>query len=215
VLNTSTFDYFSGKPMRFSKLNFFISHPTLQQTNGTDLELTDAFYIDFAESNKTLEGAEAGVSMTYELDPGSYDALELGLGVSNDLNDKQPSDFGNDHPLNQYGNYWTAWNSFIFSKTEGKYDSDGDGNFEVGFAYHLGSDKMFRTLNSTGNFDIESGKTTQVEITIDYQRVLGTSVEFLDIEAYPAFHSPQDPVLAALTEMLANNYSAAVEIKKQ
>jgi hypothetical protein len=211
VLNTDRFDYFDGNPLTFAKLQLYISHPTLSE-GGDETELQDIIFVDFGEANRTLEGAEDGVSFTWDVEPGSYDALDLGIGVSPDLNGKLPTDYSDAHPLNQSGQYWTPWNSFIFSKTEGRYDPDNDGTLDVGFVYHIGSDRMFREKSQTDNFRVRAGKETLIEVNIDFSRVLGTPSEFVDIQDFPAFHSPQDPALAALTELLASNYEAAVQV---
>ena len=211
VLNTERFNYFDGNPLTFAKLQLYISHPTLNE-DGNETELEDIIFVDFGEANRTLEGAEEGVAFSWEVEPGNYDALDLGIGVSPDLNGKLPTEYDQSHPLNQSGQYWTPWNSFIFSKTEGRYDSDNDGTFDVGFVYHIGSDIMFREKTESDDFTVRGGEETVVEVNIDFRRVLGSPAEFISIQDFPAFHSPQDPTLVALTELLAANYEAAVQV---
>jgi hypothetical protein len=211
VLNTGEYEYFDGNLLKFAKLNLYVSHPTLVK-DGFELELEDILFVDFGEANRTMGGAVDGVSYTWKLAAGVYDALDLGIGVSPDLNGKLPTDYPQSHPLNQSGQYWTPWNSFIFSKTEGRYDPDSDGTFDVGFVYHIGSDMMFRQKTEMDDFIINADEETVVEVNIDFKRVLGTPAEYVDIQDFPAFHSPQDPALAALTALLASNYEAAVQV---
>ena len=154
--------------------------------------------------------------MTFELDEGVYNNLSIGVGVSSDLNAKLPSDFESSHPLSQFGSHWTAWNSFIFSKTEGMIDSDGDDKADKGFAYHIGSDQMYRTL-TLPNVPIEviGDQTKEIIISVDYKKVFGSASDYIDILQYPTFHNPQDPTLAELTEDLANNFAGAFSVRIQ
>lgn len=212
VLNTQEVWYHGKETMTFSKLNMFLSDISLS-TSSENFELADIEFIDFEASNRDEAGAEAGVTLNYEVDPGSYTALNLGLGVSPDLNAMAPSDFDNNHPLAQFGSFWTAWNSFIFSKTEGRIDSDGDEVPDLGFVYHIGADQMYRSLSANGNIDIADGKTTEITVYVDYKRFFGTENDYIDILTYPAFHSPQDSTLTALTQALADNYADAITIE--
>lgn len=217
VVNSEEYEYFDGKKLKLATLNLFVSKPTLSMDQQNAEELTDIFFVDFSQANRTAQGAQDGISYTWELAPGEYNTLNMGLGVSSDLNALLPTDYPTDHPLNEFGSqaYWTPWNSFIFSKIEGRYDKDGDNSFATGFAYHIGSDNMYREKETNGNFTIKAEEETEWVITIDYRQVLGDPAEYIDIEQFPAFHSPQDPTLTQLTMMLANNFEKAVQITQE
>lgn len=212
VLNTQEVWYHAKETMTFSNLNMFLSDLSLS-TASENVELSDIEFVDFQASNRDEMGAETGVTLRYEVDPGNYTALNLGLGVSSDLNAMAPSDFDNDHPLAQFGSFWTAWNSFIFSKTEGRIDSDGDDVPDLGFVYHIGADQMYRSVSANGNIEVTDGGTTEITVYVDYKRVFGTANDYIDILSYPAFHSPQDSTLNALTQALADNFAQALTIE--
>jgi hypothetical protein len=111
--------------------------------------------------------------------------------VPSDLNLKKPADFPSGNPLSLTGYYWIPWNSYIFSKTEGRLDTLGSGALDLGFAMHVGSDALYRILD-TNMFPItiEDGKVTEVTLLIDYKKLL----EEVDIKSNPQNHSPQDTV---------------------
>lgn len=213
VMNEEEYTYFNDKELKFSRLNLVLSEPTLTGESN-DQELSDVIYVDFGEKNRTLEGAQEGVAVTYELPVGSYDQMNFGIGLTPEQNSKIPSDYPSDHPLQEFAGYWTAWKSFIFSRTEGRYDTNQNGGFDGRFVYHIGSDQMYRNLSITGDFSIQAGSNSEWDIIIDYKRVLGETTQFIDIEQYPAFHSPQDPTLTALTNQLSDNFQAAFTVVK-
>lgn len=203
--------YFNDETMNFSRLNLFVSELTL--TGDENEELSEAEFVDFETINRTEEGAAQGVTFSYDVPVGTYDNFDFGVGVSPELNSQEPSSYPSSHALGQFGSYWTAWNSFIFSKTEGKFDSDGDDQADMAFVYHIGSDRMYRTISAVGPIDVAEGRDVNIDVVINYKTVFGDANNHIDVIANPAFHSPQDSALAALTEMLAENFKSAIVVE--
>lgn len=213
VLNEEVW-YFNDEVMTISKLNLFLSE-LMFSTTDEDVMVSEVEFIDFDLSNRTEGGAAEGITRSFEVPVGTYDSFDFGIGLSEDLNSKLPSEYPSDHVLGQFGSYWTAWNSFIFSKTEGMIDSDGDEKTDLPFVYHVGSDVMYRTVSAPGPIEVASGDDMSINIVIDYKRVFGVTMDHIDILTYPAFHSPQDSTLTELTQRLADNFKEAfvVEMK--
>ena len=213
VLNMDDYWYFDKETIRFSKLNLFISELGLAKSAGEVTQFSEIEFVDLNEANKTLAGAEAGVSFSFELASGTYKGISFGLGVSPGLNATIPTDYSSEHPLSQFSQHWDAWDSYIFSKTEGMIDSDGDDVPDLGFVYHVGSDQMYRYLEAVGDIRIPEDGEVEVVVSLDYERVFGTTQDHIDIEAFPTFHNPQDPALTELTQKLADNFAYCVSIE--
>ena len=211
VLNDEVW-YFDDETMTISKLNLFLSDMVMSSTEE-DVMVSEVEFIDFDLSNRTEGGAASGITKSFEVPAGTYDSFDFGIGVSEELNSRLPSDYPSEHPLAQSGSYWHAWNSFIFSKTEGMIDSDGDDKADLPFVYHVGSDIMYRTLSTPGPIEVSAGDDMSINIVIDYKRVFGVTMDHIDILTYPAFHSPQDSTLTELTQKLADNFRDAFEVE--
>ena len=117
-----------------------------------------------------------------------------------------PSDFSSSSPLSKTGYYWDAWQSYIFSKTEGRLDTVGNGLPELGFALHVGSDALYRVLQAPIPLTIEDGKSLNVDVIVDYRLLL----QGIDIKSNPQNHSPSDVTnITALVNNMANAFSLA------
>ncbi len=138
------------------------------------------FEADFAEK----EAAEKGITIDMgTIEPGQY-RLSLGIGVSENLNAKEPSDFSVDHPLGQGSEYWGHWSSFIFTKHEGfHYDSEDN---MTNFVYHTGSNDCYVTLEQ----DIVLNATdNEVFLNVDFSKVfMEDDGNLKDIPAEPILH---------------------------
>jgi len=173
VMNEGVYDY-NGNAIRFSKVNFYLSDVTL---GGT--ELSDVNFVDLTKTHVTEETAKEGTNISFTKIPvDNYPSIAFGIGVSADLNRTKPSDYSTSHPLgsDNSGEYWEAWDSYIFVKIEGQYDVDGDGfdADDVSFAYHVGQDEMYKQL--TADFEtpiaLEANATKEIEFQIDIKKLL-------------------------------------------
>jgi hypothetical protein len=173
----------------FTHMSFYASDIALlkgaEQTGIRDIELVDLSFDNAADAAEgyalVLEGIEAG----------NYSGFEFGVGVPPDLNDDQPADFPSSNPLSKVSYYWDAWDSYIFMKTEGRLDTLGSGNLDLGFAIHTGSDPLYRVLTGQANIEIVDGGATEIHVVFDYKTLLSG----LDIKSNPQNHSPNDTVV--------------------
>ena len=109
VLEQKNYDY-EGNPVRFTKINFYISDMAAVNNDG-ETELSEIQFIDLTQTHKTPIDAETGTIMSFSNVPvGTYNQLKFGIGVPADLNKTTPSDYSTSHPLgaDNSGEYWAV-----------------------------------------------------------------------------------------------------------
>jgi hypothetical protein len=198
-----TYPFNGAEQIEFSLLSMYISDVRLYNASAerhlSDIELVNIGF-------DTPQAATDGFALVLDQVPaGTYDGILFGIGVPADENAKKPADFPSSSPLSKTGNYWSAWESYIFMKTEGRLDTIGNGAFDVGFAMHTGSDDLFRSMDGNVPLSIEDGKQTDLTIIIDYKKLL----EGVDIKYHPQNHTPQDTVQI---KKLVNNFPSAISL---
>lgn len=206
VMNRN-YTYTDGTPIFFNRFNFFISDLGLDQDVGTDItELSDVERIDFSDVNIDEASALEGVTLTMEGIPvGDYSRLAFGIGVSQELNGSKPSDYGSTHALSSTSDYWLAWESYIFSKIEGRIDTDGDGMNETGVSYHLGSDSSYREVKMNETSTVSKDNPLTINVVIDLEKILvADATEFLDVKNTTAVHDDSE-----LVTFLMDNFKFA------
>ena len=186
IMDESTYLY-DGNPIRFSKISFYLSDLKL---GGK--EITDINFIDLSSTHNSQQAAEEGTVLNFSKIPvGDYNTLALGIGVPADLNRTKPSEYSTSHPLgsDNSGEYWEAWNSYIFVKIEGLYDADNNGFDEndVAFAYHVGQDEFYKKLSA--EFDsaisLKADEPTNIELRLDVEKLFVTdNGDLLELEAH-------------------------------
>jgi len=208
---TTNFDYPTGDLIRFIVSDMYLGPLTLRG-GSEDYELSDIEYINLSEPEMDSETNLTDKYLVFENVPtGIYSSLEIGVGVPEDLNSMAPSDFPAGHPLRRESHFWPPWNSFIFSKIEGRLDVDNDGSFGLNFIYHAGLDELYRTLQFDGEIAIDPGQVTRLVITVDHEKLfVNDEDDFLDIEANPIDHSAGD---LAYMHYIADNYSDAIIVR--
>jgi hypothetical protein len=188
----------------FTHMSFYASDIALlkgsEHTGIRDIELVD---LSFDNTDAATEGYAIVLD---GIKAGKYSGFEFGVGVPPGLNDDQPADFPSTNPLSKVSYYWDAWDSYIFMKTEGRLDTLGNGNPDLGFAIHTGSDPLYRVLTGQASIEIVDGGATEIHVVIDYKTLLSG----LDIKHNPQNHSPTDTVVIG---GLVNNLSQAVSLR--
>jgi hypothetical protein len=190
-------------PIKFQRLSLFSN--LLSATNI----LSPTQKVDF--SNIYDENtAKQGILMSLDMSIGSYKELQIGIGVDRTSNKKLPSDYKNGDPLAEVGDYWDSWDSYIFTKTEGKFDADGSGKFASGFSYHTGTDEMYRVFNIPNTITIENGKITYVNIEVDFKKVMnGTNGAIDPLKEKNAHSLANKPVAIKIMD----NYITAFSVR--
>jgi len=205
--NTTVYPY-DGMEMTFSKFDFYISDVALFRNVDGIREETELFEIDFIDltQNNNAVSIEAK-----DIPVGEYDGLVFSIGVPSDLNSQLPADFSSTHPLGftADSHYWHGWSSYIFSKTEGRLDTSGNGDY-VSFSYHIGSDAFFKgAIEKNLAINLEVGETQNINFEYDIQNLLENGGA-LDIVTFPNSHS-LDEVTAATH--VSNNIPSSITVQ--
>ncbi|MEM0991832.1 MAG: MbnP family protein [Bacteroidota bacterium] len=198
------YDYPDGSKVFFDQFQMFLSNSSLIK-DGVKEFAFDVQFLDFSDIQDKA-AAENGFTISLKDVPvGEYEGMELGLGLSPEWNATTPSDYSSTHPLSN--NYWSQWDSYIFTKIEGKADTLGNGRNDHILNYHIGkdpafSDKMFRMPIS-----IEGGKTTKMKLKIDVLDILRNGTQYIDIRKNPIDHSRNPEVYDFIIANMADAVS--------
>ncbi|HFB99456.1 MAG TPA: hypothetical protein ENJ53_01495 [Phaeodactylibacter sp.] len=165
---------FNGQPIRFDQFNFYIGDVVLVKEivgNPEETELVDIDFVDLSFKPVDVADAEKGfIVKAHNVPVGEYSGIKIGLGVPSELNKTKPGEYGSGHPLRNVAYYWTAWQSFIFSKTEAKIDVNNDGSFIHKLSYHTGSDEAYRTRFFAKDITLKEGATSKITFEMDVQQ---------------------------------------------
>lgn len=197
--------------LKFYLVDYLMSNVRLVDQNGEAISLADVAIVDFSPVNTDPAKAAAGIKFTFtDVPKGTYPTMIVGIGVDTAVNRTRPQDYPSGHPLSIGANrYWDAWDSFIFTKTQGLADLTGSGVFSTPFSYHTGGDALYREVSFAHNTRIEGGQTTTMTLDLDvrdlFQQADGT---WWDIQAQPNAHTPDDPAML----MIMDNYEDAFSL---
>lgn len=199
---------FDGKGFRINVSEFFVSDVTLHGNDGSVL-LTDVDYVNFTQ---TL-GSDAETSFTFaDVPVGTYTSLTMSIGVNAENNAKKPANFPSTHPLANTSVYWQGWQSYIFSKLEGKLDTAGTGTTDLIYVYHSGKNDLFTpvTINLPAPLQVTASGQAAIDLKMDHKVLFEYQNGYLDIVARPTVHNADD--LTYPTAILGN-FQKALTIK--
>jgi hypothetical protein len=132
------------------------------------------------------------------------------------LNNSEANQFGEYHPLRKnYGQFWSGWDSFIFTLINGQYDDNGDGVFDAedpGFNHHLGSDPVYRTITIPANIELVEGQPFDINLKFDLRKLYGDETEHLDLSNPDNLltHNPDDLEVA---DYMTQNFDFALSVE--
>ncbi|HPG06383.1 MAG: hypothetical protein KDC59_10195 [Saprospiraceae bacterium] len=196
-----------GHQIQFSKSDFYISNVYLIAENGDRLDLSPVEFVDLTSVSTSAADAANGFKITFpDIEAGKYTRLGFGIGLDPTVNATQPADYPSSNPLSLESHYWTAWGSYIFSKTEGFLDTLGTGNLDLGFVFHTGMDDLYRQAYVDVPININATATTSIQVNIDHETILFKAGNALDIPASPVNHNPNN--LGPITKIIDNLVSA-------
>ncbi len=208
VVMFQDFMYPNGKLIQLQRVSFYLSDIAVQNSEGMDVLISEAEYIDLTDSHLTEASAADGFNYKKEnISAEEYSSISFNIGLTEEQNSMAPEDFTSSSPLSISEEYWRNWNSYVFFKIEGKYDFDGDGAFGAGeaFALHIGTDESRRSFSA-------STSDTETDITIDLNNIFVNNGETYDLDANSRLHSLTPEVLAAM-DFLATGIGQAVTVE--
>ena len=177
--------YQGSMPLRLEKFKCYIDNISIRDMDGNWIASGSIDLVEFMPSTQ-LTSAEFEATL---LKRGvEIDALRFGVGVdpSYNLLDNAPATFPNDHPLGIVGGagmYWTWATGYIFTKFEGKVAlSDGE-EFTDPFAFHTGTDPLYRevVLELAESVCIGAEENHEFNIAIDLGASISSSEDELDL----------------------------------
>jgi len=205
-------DYPGLNYMRYVNFRFYISDIQLIGQNIA-VPVADVAMVDFRNSHNDLNGALAGEKLLFsDIEPGTYNTLRFGIGLTQDLNMTNPANYSLDHPLGYMGNYWPWRETYIFSIIEAQAATTGSTNVDIYPTFHSGSDQMYFYADIPVEIVLEPGKLTEIGLKIDMMEVLLNGDDPLDLNLHNFTHTgPDDVWLAAL---ISNNLANAVKLRQ-
>ncbi len=171
-------------------LNFFLSHLEIIKKNDEILRLKDITFVNF-NGNTDIDKANAGINLKFEgLEIGDFKGIRFGIGVEPVQNAKEPGDYPTDPYLGDGGNYWTSWNSYIFSRIEGRLDTSAiSTGGDISFLYHTGVDGTYQQRSFNKNFSVAASENTTIQFNLDVKDVLYRNGGKIDIPSNNVSHS--------------------------
>lgn len=218
IMILDDYEYLDGNLVKYKDVEFFISNVTLtEEGTGDEVELFEIEHISFS-ANGTVEDANTPAVLSASRVPaGTYSGIKLGFGVPEDLNKESSNQLGSDHPLRKEGTYWSDWGSYIFTKINGQYDSDGDGEFEdtdQGFSHHLGGDAVYRTITFSAPMIVEENQTLDINVLFDLKALYGSSsADYLDMNNPANVHTNDADDLTVANYMMDNLQDAIIIVQ--
>ncbi len=192
---TQTYTDGAGHAIKFSDAKFYFGEPHLMY-NGAEV-------VHFHEDYFLADAADGEGDFTVgTIAPGSYDTLELVIGLDSETNHADPTLA--EAPLNDPGMHW-SWNpaaGYKFLLLEGRVDDDGDGlvdDSDPAFVYHCATDAAMREaqLGFTGTVAAGGTLAPHMEIRMN---LLVAGVDMLTNQIGMGY----DPVNVQLMDNLVN-----------
>lgn len=195
----------SDDSVSFHTLNFLLSGIRLIDKDNKEVSIFsgDAFFVDFSNASSL------NISID-EIPTGEYKSIRFGIGVPASINDRTPSQFPATSPLGDVGNYWAAWDSYIFSRVEGTLDTSRTSASTLPYLYHGGANSMYRERTIEREFSIVDGSATSLLLTLQAREIFyPTGGDAIDIRALNVSHSaaegtPAFEVARSVVQNIAN-----------
>lgn len=152
-------------------LNFFMSNVKIVAGDTGEIVLRDVEYINLENNHTEVGTANQGESFTIKnICVGEYTGIIFGVGLDSATNSTTPSDYKSSSPLANNGNYWAAWDSYIFSRLEGKYKASNHST-TIPFLYHTGVGDAYQQRRLSKRFSIEKNTETELVLILDMKKV--------------------------------------------
>lgn len=203
-------DYpYGASELFFDRFNTYLSDLKISH-EGNETLLSEIEWVDFTPDQATNNFA-VEVKRTYEIKAGRYDAFHIGYGVKSNLNAMSPNEFPADHPLAREIEYWSGWQSYIFTKVQGRYDLNGDGTPETNIFYHTGSDAAYVSFEKALSMNFENDSNLVIEF--DVKKLMTFDGQLLDLTIDSNRSTSHSADNVALGVKVMNNLPNATEFK--
>lgn len=187
---------------RMEFFKFYISNMYAVNTDGSKQKLVDVILPDASSAD--------GMTFTFPVAIGSYDKIEMGVGLDTLLNASDPVQFAADEPLSSsQAMYWSWADKYRFTRIDGRAnENDTIGSpTDILVAYHPGADEFLRVKEMVNPFEITEGNTTQFNIKLDFSIVFNGPAGTIHIPTEPQTHTT--PETYTLATKFTDNFAAS------
>lgn len=187
----SEYLYFDGSKLTFTRSEFFINNLELVSPDGTHKSFGELKHIKLQDQQFTVQKAQEGYKLKFiAFAEGTYNGLKFDLGLTPQLNRTSPANYKSGHVLFDGDNYWSGWDSYIFSKTEGSITDNKGKNAK--FAYHSGFDEALRKIHINKPIVIKDGAVNTITIELDHSKIFGDNSNYINIFQNNIIHEGTD-----------------------
>ena len=156
-----------GRTLTFETIKYYLSNISFVNAKG-ETEVLDVELIDHLADDLTGKFDNVAIA---ESKKGTFSQIKFGLGLPPEVNAIDPSVYENSHPLSALnGMYWGWATMYIFSKTEGRIDSDNDGVVDQSWFVHTGMDDLYRSGVTVDRDFTVTGKNDTVTVYLDLEK---------------------------------------------
>jgi hypothetical protein len=155
----------AGETLSVTRLAYLLSNPYLQTRATPDAQWR---WIHQGNWQAHVEAASTGDIILKGLPAGVYSQLKFNIGLDEELNHSDPSQYGPDHPLNTIRNklHWTWAQGYIFFAMEGHLLNSLEGR-QDGFSYHIGNDELLMNIQVPLMMELREDTTLILDFHID------------------------------------------------
>ena len=211
------FDLTDGTLLNINKFQFYISDIRLLNGNE-EVPLGEVELVTFKTHSNPATASFGETFSYYQIPEGTYTGVKFGIGVNPELNANTPTYYaglGTDHVLSSGIDYWSGWESYIFTKIEGFFDRNdngmaGGGDPDEAITYHTGIDELYREKTINMPIEIAAGGIFALPLTVDMDKVFNSAAA-VDIPNESIAHS--NPLIEEnmiITTKIADNLVEAI-----
>ncbi|MEP7196928.1 MAG: MbnP family protein [Saprospiraceae bacterium] len=184
------YDYFEGSKILFTKSEFFISDIELLDKSSKKHSIGGIYRVKLQNHHVNIEKANEGYLISIDTkEIGNFDGIRFGLGLNSTLNSTNPANYSAFDVLGDGENYWSGWNSYIFTKTEGQLIGPSNNAY---FVYHSGSNTSYREIEIKRPLTLIDNQKTSFVVELDHQKIFGDSTDFVNIYEVSSIHGGND-----------------------
>jgi cytochrome c peroxidase len=152
----------AGQKISVTRLDFLLSDFALAREDGTWLSPTNAVaFLGLREGRTNFQLNSIG--------PGNYRRIRFHIGLSRELNHKNPASYPAGHPLNPEVNglHWGWMGGYVFLALEGNW-AQPDGRLG-GYSYHLATDRQLMTVDLPISAQLKAD--CEINLTLDVAKI--------------------------------------------
>lgn len=201
---SNTYNDGAGKEFFFSKLKFYAAHFRLVKADNSEVEIEDAAFFDWNDSDWK--------SFSAEVDAGTYKGLKFNVGLDPQQNATNPDNYSSSEALGPKEDMFWEWLKHRFIVLEGTVDTSGN-NFTggvVGMVYHVGRDTCYREVTLTGSdIVVNEGEKKTLTLNLDLLKIFQQAPAPLNMFTQPGTQSEDGDLTIALqfSDQFANSFT--------